>query len=36
MKLNGGEAIEIEGEPQPPPLHAVAEDIPLDILFVRG
>jgi 23S rRNA pseudouridine1911/1915/1917 synthase len=33
QKLNGGEAIEIEGEPQPPPLHAVPEDIPLDILY---
>jgi 23S rRNA pseudouridine1911/1915/1917 synthase len=33
QKLLGGESIEIEGEPQPPPLHAVPEDIPLDILF---
>jgi len=33
QKLAGGESIEIEGEPQPPPLHAVAEDIPLDILY---
>ncbi|MBB5055866.1 23S rRNA pseudouridine1911/1915/1917 synthase [Granulicella aggregans] len=33
QKLVGGESIEIEGEPQPPPLHAVAEDIPLDIIF---
>jgi 23S rRNA pseudouridine1911/1915/1917 synthase len=33
QKLRGGEAIEIEGEPQPAPLHATAEDIPLDILF---
>jgi 23S rRNA pseudouridine1911/1915/1917 synthase len=32
-KLRGGEAIEIEGEPHPAPLHATAEDIPLDILF---
>jgi len=32
-KLKGGEAIEIEGQPQPEPLHAVAEDIPLEILF---
>jgi len=32
-KLTGGEAIEIEGEPQPPPLHAVPEDIPLEILY---
>jgi 23S rRNA pseudouridine1911/1915/1917 synthase len=33
MKLSGGEPIEIEGSPVPPPLHAIAEDIPLDILF---
>ena len=32
-KLHGGEAIEIEGEPQPEPLHATPEDIPLDILY---
>jgi len=32
-KLRGGEAIEIEGEPQPAPLHATPEDIPLDILY---
>ncbi len=32
-KLSGGEVIEIEGEPQPPPLHAVPEDIPLEILY---
>jgi 23S rRNA pseudouridine1911/1915/1917 synthase len=33
QKLAGGESIEIEGEPQPPPLHAIPEDIPLEILF---
>ena len=33
QKLHGGERIEIEGEPHPAPLHAVAEDIPLDILY---
>jgi 23S rRNA pseudouridine1911/1915/1917 synthase len=33
QKLHGGEAIEIEGEPRPAPLRAVAEDIPLDILY---
>jgi 23S rRNA pseudouridine1911/1915/1917 synthase len=33
QKLLGGETIEIEGEPQPPPLHAIPEDIPLEILF---
>jgi len=32
-RLRGGEAIEIEGEPHPPPLHAVAEEIPLDVLY---
>jgi 23S rRNA pseudouridine1911/1915/1917 synthase len=32
QKLHGGESIEIEGSPNPPPLHAVAEDIPLLIL----
>jgi len=32
-RLAGGEAIEIDGEPQPPPLHAFAEDIPLEILY---
>ncbi|HSY68914.1 MAG TPA: RluA family pseudouridine synthase [Edaphobacter sp.] len=31
-KLHGGESIEIEGSPQPAPLHAVAEDIPLEVL----
>ncbi len=33
QKLHGGESIEIEGAPHPPPLHAVAEDIPLEILY---
>ncbi|HWZ51593.1 MAG TPA: RluA family pseudouridine synthase [Granulicella sp.] len=33
QKLSGGEAVAIEGEPQPAPLHAVPEDIPLEILF---
>jgi 23S rRNA pseudouridine1911/1915/1917 synthase len=31
-KLKGGETIEIEGQPNPEPLHAIPEDIPLDIL----
>jgi 23S rRNA pseudouridine1911/1915/1917 synthase len=33
QRLRGGEAIEIEGEPRPEPLHATPEDIPLDILY---
>ncbi len=33
QKMRGGEAIEIEGEPHPPPLHATPEEIPLDILY---
>jgi 23S rRNA pseudouridine1911/1915/1917 synthase len=32
QKLRGGESIEIEGTPQPAPLHAIPEDIPLDII----
>ena len=32
QKLHGGESIEIEGSPQPEPLHAVPEDIPLHIV----
>jgi 23S rRNA pseudouridine1911/1915/1917 synthase len=33
LKLKGGELIEIEGEPQPEPLHAVPEDIPLAMVY---
>lgn len=33
QKLKGGEAIEIEGTPAPPPLHAFPEDIPLDVVY---
>jgi 23S rRNA pseudouridine1911/1915/1917 synthase len=32
-KLRGGEQIDIEGDPQPAPLRAEAEDLPLDILY---
>jgi 23S rRNA pseudouridine1911/1915/1917 synthase len=32
-KLKGGETIEIEGQPNPAPLHAAPEDIPLHILY---
>jgi 23S rRNA pseudouridine1911/1915/1917 synthase len=33
LKVRGGEQITILGDPQPPPLRAVAEDIPLDIVY---
>lgn len=33
QKLHGGEAIEIEGAPHPPPLHAFPENIHLQILY---
>jgi 23S rRNA pseudouridine1911/1915/1917 synthase len=33
LKIEGGEQIEIEGTPHPPPLNAFAEDIPLTILY---
>jgi len=32
-RLKGGEAIEIEGQPNPEPLHATPEDIPLSLLY---
>lgn len=32
-KLRGGEQIDIEGEPQPAPLRAEPEDLPLDIVY---
>jgi 23S rRNA pseudouridine1911/1915/1917 synthase len=32
-KLRAGESISILGDPQPPPLHAVAEEIPLEIVY---
>jgi 23S rRNA pseudouridine1911/1915/1917 synthase len=32
-KLHGGETIEVIGEYQPPPLRAIAEDIPLDVVY---
>jgi len=32
-KLRGGEQIDIEGEPNPAPLRAEPEDIPLDIVY---
>ena len=33
LKLKGGETIAILGDPVPPPLRAMAEDIPLDIVY---
>src|SRR3974377_1490831 len=33
LKLKGGETITILGDPAPPPLRAMAEDIPLDIVY---
>ena len=33
LKLRGGETVEVIGEAAPPPLHAVPEDIPLDIVY---
>ena len=31
--MRGGEQITVLGDPQPPPLRAIAEDIPLDIIY---
>jgi 23S rRNA pseudouridine1911/1915/1917 synthase len=33
LKLRGGESIAITGEPRPAPLKAMAEDIPLEVVF---
>ena len=33
LKLRGGEAVEVLGEPEPPPLRAIAEEIPLSVVF---
>ena len=33
LKLKGGERIAIVGEVQPPPLRAIAEDIPLEVVY---
>jgi len=35
-KLRGGEQITVLGDPQPPPLRAIAEDIPLDVVYEDG
>lgn len=36
LKLHGGEAVEVLGEASPPPLRAIAEQIPLDIVYEDG
>ena len=33
LKLRGKERIDITGEPRPEPLKAMAEDIPLDVIY---
>jgi 23S rRNA pseudouridine1911/1915/1917 synthase len=33
LKLKGGESIAVLGDPEPPPLRAIAEDIPLEVLY---
>ena len=33
LKLRGDETIAVTGKPSPPPLRAIAEDIPLDIVY---
>lgn len=33
LKLRGGETVEVHGDPVPAPLRAVAEDIPLEIVY---
>ena len=33
LKLRGGERIQVTGEPHPTPLKAVAENIPLDVVY---
>jgi 23S rRNA pseudouridine1911/1915/1917 synthase len=33
LRLHGGEKIAISGDPRPAPLKAVAEDIPLDVVY---
>src|SRR5215471_20302343 len=33
LKLKGGETVTVLGDPEPPPLRAIAEDIPLEVLY---
>jgi 23S rRNA pseudouridine1911/1915/1917 synthase len=33
LRLRGGEQVAVVGDTQPPPLRAIAEDIPLDIVY---
>ena len=35
-KLRGAERVEVLGDYQPPPLRAIAEDIPLDVVYEDG
>src|ERR1700744_3581023 len=32
-RLRGGETVEVLGDPTPPPLKAIAEDIPLKVVY---
>src|SRR5581483_6851354 len=32
-RLRGGETVEVRGDPTPPPLKAIAEDIPLKVVY---
>jgi 23S rRNA pseudouridine1911/1915/1917 synthase len=36
LKLKGGEEVTVTGPPQAPPLRAMAEDVPLDIVYEDG
>ena len=36
LKLRGGEHIAVEGDPAPEPIRAVAEEIPLDVVYEDG
>jgi len=36
LRLKGGEQVTVLGEPHPAPLRAMAEDIPLDIIYEDG
>jgi len=36
LKLRGGESVEVTGDPTPPPLRAIPEEIPLEIIYEDG